>query len=157
MEILWIIIGSLFIVAGFIGVFVPIIPGTPLIYVSLLIMQFLLGSPFTWTFLVIWGLVVAVVATLDGLIPAEGARRMGGSRYGIYGCLIGGLIGLVFFPPFGIIVGPIAGAFIGELVSGRKSRSAWKAAMGSFVGYLVAMILKLSVSVILAYYFYSNI
>ncbi len=157
MEILWIIIGSLFIVAGFIGVFVPIIPGTPLIYVSLLIMQFLLGSPFTWTFLVVWGLVVAVVATLDGLIPAEGARRMGGSRYGIYGCLIGALVGLVFFPPFGIIVGPIAGAFIGELISGRKSRSAWRAAMGSFVGYLVATVLKLSVSVVLAYYFYSNI
>lgn len=157
MEILWIILGSLFIIAGFVGVFVPIIPGTPLIYVSLLIMQFGLGSPFTWTFLIIWGIVVAVVATLDGLIPAEGARRMGGSRYGIYGCLIGALIGLVFFPPFGIIVGPIAGAFIGELVSGRKSRSAWRAAMGSFVGYLVATILKLSVSVVLTYYFYSNI
>lgn len=157
MEILWIIIGSLFIVAGFVGVFVPIIPGTPLIFMSLLIMQFLLGSPFTWTFLIIWGLVVAVVTTLDGLIPAEGARRMGGSRYGIYGCLIGALIGLVFFPPFGIIVGPIAGAFIGELVSGRKSKSAWRAAMGSFVGYLVATVLKLSVSVVLTYYFYSNI
>lgn len=157
MEILWIIIGSLFIVAGFVGVFVPIIPGTPLIYVSLLIMQFLLGSPFTWTFLIIWGVVVAVVATLDGLIPAEGARRMGGSRYGIYGCLIGALVGLIFFPPFGIIVGPIAGAFIGELISGRKSKSAWRAAMGSFVGYLVATVLKLSVSVVLTYYFYSNI
>lgn len=157
MEILWIIIGSLFIVAGFVGVFVPIIPGTPLIYVSLLVMQFLLGSPFTWTFLIIWGLVVAVVATLDGLIPAEGARRMGGSRYGIYGCLIGALIGLIFFPPFGIIVGPIVGAFIGELISGRKSKSAWRAAMGSFVGYLVATVLKLSVSVVLTYYFYSNI
>lgn len=157
MEILWIIIGSLFIVAGFVGVFVPIIPGTPLIYVSLIIMQFGLGSPFTWTFLVIWGIVVAVVATLDGLIPAEGARRMGGSKYGIYGCLIGALVGLIFFPPFGIIVGPIAGAFIGELVAGRKSRSAWRAAMGSFVGYLVATVLKISVSVVLAYYFYSNI
>jgi uncharacterized protein YqgC (DUF456 family) len=157
MEILWIIIGSLFIVAGFIGVFVPVIPGTPLIYVSLLVAQLALGSPFSWTFLIMWGIAVVVVATLDGLIPAEGARRMGGSKYGIYGCLIGAFIGLVFFPPFGIIVGPIVGAFTGELLAGRKSGSAMKAAMGSFVGYLVATVLKLSVSVILTYYFFSNI
>ncbi|MCG2587646.1 DUF456 domain-containing protein [Rhodohalobacter sulfatireducens] len=157
MEILWIIVGSLFIVAGFAGVFVPVIPGTPLIYVSLLIMQLALGAPFTWTFLILWGIAVAIVATLDGLIPAEGARRMGGSKYGIYGCLIGAFIGLVFFPPFGIIVGPIVGAFGGELLAGRKSGSALKAAMGSFIGFLVATVLKMSVSVILAYYFFSNI
>lgn len=157
MELLWIIIGTLFIIAGFIGVFVPVIPGTPLIYVSLLIMQLTLDTPFTWTFLIIWGIAVAIVATLDGLIPAEGARRMGGSKYGIYGCLIGALIGLVFFPPFGIIIGPIVGAFGGELVAGRKSGSALKAAMGSFIGFLVATVLKISVSVILAYYFFSNI
>ncbi|MDZ7717967.1 MAG: DUF456 family protein [Balneolaceae bacterium] len=157
MEILWIILGILFIIAGLVGAFIPVIPGTPLIYMSLLIMQVALGSPFTWTFLIMWGLVVALVATLDGLIPAEGTRRMGGSKYGIYGCLIGAFIGLVFFPPFGIIIGPIIGAFVGELVSGRKSGSAMKAAMGSFVGFLVATVLKLSVSVILVYYFFSNI
>lgn len=157
MEILWIIIGILFIIAGFVGVFIPVIPGTPLIYASLLIVQLALGSPFSWTFLIIWGLVVAVVATLDGLIPAEGARRMGGSKYGIYGCLIGALIGLVFFPPFGIIVGPVVGAFGGELIAGRKSGSALRAAMGSFIGFFVATVLKLSISVILAYYFFSSI
>lgn len=157
MEIVWIIIGSLLIVSGIIGAFVPVIPGTPLSYLALLLMQFTLGAPFTWTFLLIWGGVVAVVATLDGLIPAEGARRMGGSRYGIYGCLIGGLLGVLMFPPFGLIFGPIVGAFIGELMYGRKSDMAFRAAMGSFVGFLVATFLKISVSVILAYYFFSNI
>lgn len=157
MEIVWIIIGSLLIVAGIIGAFLPIIPGTPLSYVALLLMQFTLGAPFSWTFLLIWGGVVAIVATIDGLIPAEGARRMGGSKYGIYGCLIGGVVGLFIFPPFGIIIGPIVGAFLGELMYGRRSDSAFRAAMGSFVGFLVATVLKVSVSLILAYYFFSNI
>lgn len=157
MEIVWIIIGSFLIVAGVVGAFVPVIPGTPLSFAALLLMQFTLGAPFSWSFLLIWGVVVAIVATIDGLIPAEGARRMGGSKYGIYGCLIGGLVGIFFFPPLGIIFGPIAGAFIGELMYGRKTDSAFRAAMGSFVGFLVAMFLKISVSLILAYYFFSNI
>jgi uncharacterized protein YqgC (DUF456 family) len=157
MEILWIIIGSLLVVAGIIGAFVPVIPGTPFSYAALLLMQFTLGAPFTWAFLLLWGVAVGIVTTIDGLIPAEGARRMGGSKYGIYGCLIGGLAGIIFFPPFGIIIGPIVGAFIGELMYGKKSDSAFRSAMGSFVGFLVAMFLKISVSVILAYYFFSNI
>lgn len=157
MEIVWIIIGSILILAGIVGAFVPVIPGTPLSFAALLLMQFTLGAPFSWTFLLIWGLVVAIVATIDGLIPAEGARRMGGSKYGIWGCLIGGLLGVLMFPPFGLIFGPIAGAFIGELMYGKKTDSAFRAAMGSFVGFLVAMVLKISVSLILAYYFFSNI
>ncbi len=157
MEIVWIIIGSLFIVAGVLGAFLPVIPGPPLGYAGLLIMQFTMGSPFSWMFLLIWGAVVGLVVTLDSFIPAEGARRMGGSRYGIYGALIGALVGLFFFPPLGIIFGPIAGAFIGELVSGRKSGSALKAAMGSFVGLMVAMALKVGVALVFAYYFFSNI
>lgn len=157
MEIVWIIIGSLLVVAGIVGAFVPVLPGTPLSFAALLLMQFTLGAPFSWTFLLIWGIVAAIVVTIDGLIPAEGARRMGGSKYGIYGCLIGGLVGIFFFPPLGLIFGPIAGAFIGELMYGRKTKSALRAAMGSFVGFMVAMFLKISVSLILAYYFFSNI
>lgn len=95
--------------------------------------------------------------TVDGLIPAEGARRMGGSKYGIYGCMIGGVLGIFIFPPFGIILGPIAGAFIGEFMYGKKSKTAFKAALGSFAGFVVAMFLKISVSLILGYYFFSNI
>lgn len=157
MEIVWIIIGSLFVIAGIAGAFLPVLPGAPLSYIALLILQFALGAPFSWTFLVIWGIVVAVVATLDGLIPAEGARRMGGSRYGIWGCLIGGFLGVLMFPPFGLLIGPIVGAFIGEWMYGRKTDSAFRAAMGSFVGFLIASLLKVSVSLILAYYFFSNI
>lgn len=157
MEIVWIIIGSLLVVTGIIGAFMPIIPGTPFSYAALLLMQFTLGAPFSWSFLLIWGVVVGIVMTIDGLIPAEGTRRMGGSRYGIWGCLIGGLLGIFFFPPMGIIIGPIAGAFIGELMHGKKTGSAFRAALGSFVGFLVAMLMKISVSLILAYYFFSNI
>jgi uncharacterized protein len=103
------------------------------------------------------GVIVAVAVTLDSFMPAEGSRRMGGSKLGIYGTLIGFLVGLIFFPPMGIIFGPIAGAFIGELIAGKKTESALKAAMGSFIGFLVATGLKIGVAVALAYYYFSNI
>lgn len=157
METLFIVIAGMFIIAGILGAFIPVVPGTPLSYLGLLILHFAKGDIFGWMFILSWGIVVVITVTLDSFIPAEGARRMGGSKLGIYGALIGAVIGLFFFPPAGIIFGPVVGAFIGEMMAGKRSGSALRAAMGSFVGYLVATGLKVGVAVILAYYFVINI
>ncbi len=157
METLFIVIGALFIIAGIIGAFIPLLPGPPLSYIGILILHFIKGGLFSWLFLISWGIVVVIVVTLDSFMPAEGSRRMGGSKFGIYGALIGALIGLFFFPPAGIIVGPIVGAFIGEFIAGKESGSALRAAMGSFVGFLVAVALKVGVAVILAYHFFIHL
>lgn len=156
METILIVIAALFIIAGILGAFIPVVPGPPLSYLGLLILHFAKDGVFGWMFLISWGVVVVITITLDSFIPAEGARRMGGSKMGIYGALIGAVLGLFFFPPAGIIFGPIVGAFIGEMMAGNKSGSALKAAMGSFVGYLVATGMKVGVAVILAYYFFIN-
>lgn len=156
METLLIIIGALFIMAGIAGAFLPLIPGPPLSYIGLVILHFAKGGLFSWTFLVFWLVISIVVITLDNLIPIEGARRMGGSKKGVYGALIGLVIGLIFLPPAGIIFAPIAGAFMGELSTGSGSRSALRSALGSFAGYLVTIALKFGVAIMMAYYFFTN-
>lgn len=157
MEILLIILGALFICAGIVGAFLPIIPGPPLSYIGLIILHFTKGGLFGWQFLLLWFIISIAVVTLDSLVPAEGARRMGGSKKGIYGALLGGVAGLIFFPPAGIIFGPMVGAFIGEFLTGTDSKSALRAAMGSFIGYLISIMIKVSVAVVMAYYFVINI
>lgn len=156
MEIVWVILGSLFIISGIVGSFLPVLPGPPLGYIGLLIAKFGLQGSYSLTFLLIWGAVVALVMTFDSFVPAEGARRMGGSRWAVYGCLIGAIAGL-FFPPAGLIIGPIIGAFLGEMLSGNDSRGSFRAAMGSFAGFLVATVIKIGVSFAFAYYFFSAI
>ena len=157
METILIIIAALFMVAGIIGAFVPILPGTPLSYIGILILHFTYDSHFSWLFLIMWGLAVAIATTLDSFLPAEGARRTGGSKTGIYGAFLGGVLGLFFFPPAGILIGPVIGAFVGELIAGKKTDSALRSALGPFVGFLIATGLKVGVAITLAYYFFINI
>lgn len=156
METLLIIIGALFIIAGIAGALLPLIPGPPLSYIGLVILHFAKGEVFGWPFLVFWLVISIVVLTLDNLLPVEGARRMGGSRKGIYGAVAGMIIGIIFLPPAGIIFAPIAGAFVGELFTGTGSKSALRAALGSFAGYLVTIALKFGVAAMMAYYFFTN-
>lgn len=156
METIILIIGALLIVAGFLGSFVPILPGTPITYCGLLLLQ-LLTQPFSTSFLVVWALIVAIIMVLDNIIPAYGTKKFGGSAYGIWGSIIGLIIGIFFFPPFGMIFGPLAGAFAGELIGGKTSDRALKSALGSFAGLLVNTLMKVIASGIMGYYYFVNV
>ena len=152
METILIIIGAACIIAGFIGSFLPVIPGTPVTYGGLLLLQ-LAMQPFSATFLVVWGFIIVAIMILDNVIPAYGTKKSGGSAYGIWGSILGLFIGIFFFPPVGMVVGPLAGAFIGELIGGKTSDRALKSAMGSFAGLFVNMLIKVISSGVMGYYF----
>lgn len=156
METFLIIVAALFIIAGFIGSFLPVIPGTPVTYGGLLILQ-LATQPFTTNFLLIWALIIVAIMVLDNVIPAYGTKKFGGSAYGIWGSILGMVVGIFFFPPFGMIIGPLAGAFVGELIGGKTSDRALKSAIGSFVGLFVNILMKVIASGVMAYYFVVNV
>lgn len=152
METILIILGALCILAGIVGSFLPVVPGTPISYFGLLILQLAI-QPFSATFLIVWALIVAVIMLLDNVIPAYGTKKFGGSPYGIWGSLLGMAVGIFFFPPLGIIVGPLVGAFAGEIIGGKTSDRALKSALGSFAGLLVNTLMKVIASGIMGYYF----
>lgn len=153
MDILLIIIGAALILTGIIGSFLPVLPGLPFSYLGLLALQITSFAPFTAMFLVYWAIVVIVVMSLESILPAVGSERMGGTRYGIWGCIIGGVAGIFLFPPIGIVIGPMVGAFVGELLSGQKSDLALRAAIGSFIGFFVGTVIKVAVSLVIAFHF----
>ena len=156
METIIIILGALLILAGLLGSFLPVLPGPPISYVGLLLLQLTSTPPFSVQFLIIWALIVIAIMLLDNVVPAWGARKYGGSPYGVWGSILG-LIAGFFFPPLGIIIGPIVGAFIGEMAGGKTSDQALKAAWGSFVGFLAGTLMKVIASGMMGYYFFINI
>lgn len=156
METLLIIIGVLLIIGGFLGSFLPVIPGPPLSYGGLLVLQLTSPHPFSLQFLIIWALIVVALMVLDNVIPAYGTKKFGGSAYGVWGCIIGMVIG-IFFSPIGLVVGPLAGAFVGELIGGKNSDQALRSAWGSFLGFLAGTILKVIASGLMGYYFFVSV
>ena len=65
---------------------------------------------------------------------------------------IGMLIGLIWFPPFGMLAGAFLGALAGEMMSGKDSSEALKPAWGVFVGTIVGVGLKFAVCGVITYY-----
>jgi uncharacterized protein len=153
MDILFIVVGAILIIAGILGSVLPFLPGPPLSYAGLLLLHFTERYQFSTRFLIIWAIVTAVTYLIDYVIPIWGTKRFGGSRQGIWGSIIGLVAGIFFFPPFGIIIGPFAGAVIGELIAGKNSSAAFRAGMGSFIGFLIGTFIQLIAAGLMAWHF----
>ncbi len=156
MDLVWAVIGGILMLAGIIGCLLPFIPGPPLSFLGLLLLQLRETAPFTTQFLIVWAVIVIVITALDYLVPIYGTKRFGGTKYGLWGCTIG-LIAGFWFGPVGIIAGPFLGALLGEWLGNRNSDQAFKAAIGSFVGFLVGTVLKLIASGVMTYYFIASL
>lgn len=155
-DLLWIVVGLIILVIGIVGCVLPVIPGQVLSWGSLLILQLTSPPPFTAKFIVVWALITAGVTLLDYYVPIWGTKKLGGSKKGIWGATFGLIVGIFFFPPFGLIIGPFVGAYIGELAAGKNSNVAFKSGLGSFLGFVAGTMMKLTISFIMGYYFITN-
>jgi uncharacterized protein YqgC (DUF456 family) len=152
MDVLWLVLGTLLMLAGLAGCILPFLPGPPLCYIALLIQQLQIDPPYSTNFLVGWAIVTVVVTGLDYVIPIYGTKKFGGTKYGMWGCIIGLVAGL-WMGPVGILIGPFVGAFIGEFLANSSSDQALRAAYGSFVGFLMGTLLKLIACFVMVWYF----
>ena len=125
MDILLIIIGVICLIVAMLGCVLPLLPGPPLAYVGMLLFHFTDRLQFT-----------------PVQLPMLGTKYAGGTKWGNWGCVIGTVVGL-FFPPWGIVLGPFLGAVIGELVGDKNLKDALRSGFGSLVGFLFGTVIKL--------------
>src|SRR5690554_2031580 len=116
-----VIVSFLCLIIGFFGSFLPILPGTMLSWLGLLLFKFTSYADYGWPTLIVLGLIVVIYQLLDYFLPIYGSKKLGGSKYGMIGASLGLLVGLIF-SPFGlisVIVMPFLGAFLGEFLIQR--------------------------------------
>ena len=142
----WLWLGALVLIGvGVAGTVLPALPGAPLVFGGLLLAAWIddfqkVGYVTVGALAVLTLITVAV----DVLASVAGAKRVGASRAGLIGSALGTVLGL-FFGFGGLIVGPFAGALIGELSARRGLYSAGRVAVATWVALLFAIVVKLAV------------
>ena len=140
------VLAALLVLVGLAGVILPALPGLPLVFAGMLLAawvdHFDTVGPIP---LAILGLLTLVSFLVDFWATAHGAKRVGASRKALVGAVLGTFAGL-FFAPVGLFVGPFAGALIGELLHGRQLHIAAKVGFGTWLGIVLAIVLKLGLA-----------
>ena len=144
-ALLWTLAVAL-IAVGLVGVVLPAVPGTMLIFAGLVLGAWADGftrvGPGT---LVVLGLLAAASYGIDFAAAALGAKRLGASRRAMAGAALGTLLGLVFGLP-GLIVGPFLGALLGELTTNRDLIRAGRMGVAAWVGVAIGMAAKVAMA-----------
>ena len=137
-------------ITGFVGSITPAIPGPPLCLIAMTIVYFFFPGSISATVLIVMLVLCLIAATIDYFAPMLVTKLGGGSKHAIVGSTIGIIVGL-FFPPWGIILIPFIGAFVGELIANFKIGKALKVAFLSFLSFMLTVGFKLILCSIIAF------
>ncbi len=154
----WLVTGSLLLV-GLVGCVVPALPGHLFILLAAVGYRLMVGTSagIAWWGFGILVLLMAISQIFEMVSGSLGSRWFGGTKWGALGALVGGIVGL-FFLPFGLLLGPLIGAFGFERLFAKKEiRESAVSGVGSMVGTLVGIVVKVMVGLLMIVWFFLDI
>ena len=84
MDYFLLFLGIFLALFGLIGCFIPVIPGPPLSFLSLLMFQLTRWGGFSTTFMIVMALLAVGAVVLDYIVPALGTKKFGGTKRGTW-------------------------------------------------------------------------
>jgi uncharacterized protein YqgC (DUF456 family) len=148
-------IATVLVIVGVLGTVLPVLPGTLLVFAGLLLAAW--ADQFArvgWIGLSIIGGLALLAFAADFIASALGAKRVGASPQALVGATLGGIVGILFGIP-GMILGPFAGAVIGELLARGRLAQAGKVGVGTWLGLLAAAVLKVVIAFLMIATFFA--
>ena len=146
MTILLWVLAVILVVVGLAGILLPALPGTVLIFAGLLLAAWVDGFTRVGTgTLVMLGAIAAASYGVDFVAGAIGVKRSGASPRAMTGAAIGTLLGLFLGLP-GLVMGPFAGAVVGELTVHRDFARAGRAGVAAWIGFAIGTAVKVALA-----------
>lgn len=146
MEIALYLLAAALILGGLAGTVLPVLPGIPMLFGGIWLAAAVDGYRHLGTG---WLLAIGTLGVLgvaaDFVAGTLGAKRVGASPRALWGATIGTVVGMFLGIP-GLILGPFAGALLGELSAGNSVLRSAHVGAGTWIGLLLGALVKLVIS-----------
>ncbi len=145
---IWVAAGVL-LLAGLLGSVVPLLPGTTLMLLGVLLQKWLLPATLGWG-AVAWIVALWLFSIVADLIcTLVGTRVLGGSRWGMAGASGGALAGMLFSLP-ALLLGTILGAVVAEKWGGKRTdEDSLKSGVGAALGFLAGTVVRFACALVI--------
>ncbi len=158
MTIFWWILTAVLMVLGFLGTFLPFLPGTTVILAAAILHHLVSGPGQSVGWWVLSGLIGLTLLSygFDLLSGTLGAKWYGATRWGAIGGLVGTVVGL-FFGLIGIFLGPLVGVLLGEILGGKGLLPAGKSTWGTLLGTSAGILARVGIASLMIAWFWAAI
>ena len=158
LNLLFLVLSTAVMLAGLAGVFLPVLPGVPLVFAGAFIYAWSTGFQVITVgnliFFAALTIISSAVEYVGGIITA---RKYGASKYGLIGGVLGGIIGLALLGIPGLIIGQLAGVITGELYFGKQMKESFTSGFAMFIGYILGSTVKVFFAGLIVIVFYIKI
>ena len=135
---------ALTIAIGLVGMLVPVLPGTLLVYAAIAVWSVVQSSTASWTVLAVVTVLLGGGQLIKYLWPV---RRMRAADIGAGTLAAGAVLGVIGFfviPVVGLVIGFVAGVYLAELLARRDWRRAWASTVHAVKGVVLSVGVELS-------------
>ena len=144
MSTVGIVLVALAIAVGLVGILVPLLPGTVLVFGAILVWALFERTTVAWVTLGIVAALLAATLLVKYLWPM---RRMKSADVGTLSLVAGAVLGIIGFfvvPVLGLVIGFVLGVYLAELAKRRDQRVAWTSTVHAIKGVALSVGVELA-------------
>lgn len=130
---------AIVIAIGLIGILVPLIPGSILVFGAIGVWAYLEGTTPAWVTFGVAAAILVAALLIKYLWPM---KRMRNADVGTWSLLVGGAFGIVGFfviPVAGLVLGFVLGVYVAELALRKNNRLAWASTVHAIKGVALSV------------------
>jgi uncharacterized protein YqgC (DUF456 family) len=139
-----IVLVALAIAVGLVGILVPLLPGTVLVFGAILVWALFERTTVAWVTLGVVGALLAATLLVKYLWPM---RRMKSADVGTLSLFAGAVLGIIGFfvvPVLGLVIGFVLGVYLAELAKRHDQRVAWTSTKHAVKGVALSVGVELA-------------
>jgi uncharacterized protein YqgC (DUF456 family) len=139
-----IVLVALAIAVGLVGILVPILPGTLLVFAAITVWAVVEHTVVSWVTLGAVTVLLGAATLIKYLWPM---RRMRAADVRTSSLVSGGVLGIIGFfviPVLGLLIGFVLGVYLAELANRRNQRLAWTSTVHALKGVALSVGVELA-------------
>jgi uncharacterized protein YqgC (DUF456 family) len=138
------------IVAGLIGIVVPVLPGLLLVWGGVVVWALAERTGAAWAALAAATVVFLVSQVMKYLVPGRRLKEAGVPTVSMLGGVMLGILGFFVVPVVGVFLGFVVGIYAVELLRLRDHRRAWPSTVHALKAAGVSVLIELVAGLVIA-------
>ncbi|MDT5190998.1 MAG: uncharacterized protein QOG79_3490 [Mycobacterium sp.] len=144
MTTVGIVLVALAIAVGLVGILVPLLPGTVLVFGAIAVWAFFERTTVAWVTLGIVTALLAATLLIKYLWPMRRMRSADVRTSSLFAGAVLGIIGFFVVPVLGLVIGFVLGVYLAELANRRDQRLAWTSTVHAIKGVALSVGVELA-------------